>query len=151
MPGTATDVAGNTASASTTVSIDTLPPTITATALPASTPAGWNNSAVTVTFVCTDTGSGVASCPDPVVVTTEGADQQVTGTATDNVGHTASTTATVSIDTTAPTITAATDRPPDSAGWYNAPVTVTFTCADTVPASPTARRPSWCPPKAPIS
>ena len=32
---------------------------------------GWNNSDVTVSFDCTDAGIGVASCPDPIVVTTD--------------------------------------------------------------------------------
>ncbi len=47
------------------------------------------------------------------------------------------------VDTTAPTVTAAVDRQPNSDGWYNKPVTITFTCADalsgvaTCPASVT--------------
>src|SRR6185437_7015722 len=33
-------------------------------------------------------------------------------------------------DKTKPTISAAADRAPNANGWYNAPVTVSFTCAD---------------------
>ena len=131
--GTAVDVAGNSASASVTVSVSfgsTEPLTITATASPAPNAAGWNNTAVTVTFTCT--GSRLAVCPARVVVSTDGAGQQVTGTATDTAGNTATATATVSIDTTAPTITATVTPAPNAAGWNNTAVTVTFTCSDPV-------------------
>ena len=62
---------------------------------------------MTVTFVCEDALSGVAACTSPQTVTAEGANQAVTGTSLDNAGNTASDPATISIDKTAPTITAA--------------------------------------------
>ena len=83
------------------------------------TDGAWTNQDVTVTFACADSGSGVASCTAPVTKTTEGAAQQVTGTATDNAGNSATDTATVSIDKTAPTITATADRAANDAGWYD--------------------------------
>ncbi|HEX7019740.1 MAG TPA: PKD domain-containing protein, partial [Gemmatimonadaceae bacterium] len=200
--GTATDRAGNSARATVSVSIDKTKPTITATAAPAANASGWHNAAaITVSFTCDDTGSGVAACPDPVQLTAEGAEQNVTGTATDRAGNSATvalavnldrtppaivaqasttewtnadasvhfvctdalsgiafctdtigvrtdgvhditgaavdragnsatTSATVRVDKTAPTIAALPDRAPNGAGWYNAPVTVTFACAD---------------------
>jgi len=51
-------------------------------------PGTWTNQAVTVTFHCTDDGSGVGSRSGPQTVSSEGADQSVTGSCTDNVGHT---------------------------------------------------------------
>jgi hypothetical protein len=49
----------------------------------------WTNQAVTATFHCTDTGgSGVASTDSPKTVSSEGANQSVHGSCTDNVGHT---------------------------------------------------------------
>jgi hypothetical protein len=112
------------------VKIDKTPPTINHTQSPAANNAGWNNAAVTVTFVCSDALSGVASCTSPQTVTTEGQNQLVTGVASDNAGNRAQDPATVSIDMTPPTISAAADRAANSNGWYKADVTVTFTCAD---------------------
>lgn len=125
------DNAGNTeGTKSVQVKIDKTPPTINHTQSPAANAKGWNNTNVTVTFVCNDSLSGIASCTDPQTVTTEGKNQTVTGTAIDNAGNTATDPATVSIDKTAPTISAASDRAANGNGWYNADVTVSFTCGD---------------------
>ncbi len=128
--GTATDIAGNSASASATVNIDETAPAITAAISPAPNAAGWNNSNVTVSFTCADAGSGIATCPPVQTVTTEGASQNVTGTATDKAGNTASAAAIVNIDRTPPTITPAISPVPNAAGWNNTNVTISFTCTD---------------------
>ena len=112
------------------VGIDKTPPTITASTSPAANANGWNNTNVTVTFICSDNLSGIASCPAPVTVTTEGVNQHLTGTATDKAGNTASTTVTLNIDKSVPTISAAAAPAPNANGWDNAAVTVTFTCSD---------------------
>src|SRR5467141_1728955 len=106
------------------------PPVITASLTPAPNPSGWNNSSATVTFTCGDTNVGVKSCPSPVTVTTEGANQAVQGTATNNAGVGATTGVTVSIDKTPPSITASALPIANSAGWNNTNVTVTFHCSD---------------------
>ncbi|WP_157984846.1 OmpL47-type beta-barrel domain-containing protein [Lentzea terrae] len=126
-----TDNAGNTESAKTvTVNIDKTPPTITHAQTPAANANGWNNGAVTVTFTCGDSGgSGVASCGPNQTVSTEGANQAVTGTVTDNAGNTVSDPATVSVDTTKPVITASISGNAQD-GWYNQDVTVSYECAD---------------------
>ncbi len=86
--------------------LDTTPPTITASRSPDANANGWNNVDVTVRFECADDESGVASCPEPVTLTSEGAEQSVTGTAVDNAGNQASATVEgLSIDKTAPTVT----------------------------------------------
>ena len=77
-------------------------PIITATATPAANANGWHNTDVTVSFDCQDATSGVATCSDPVVVSTEGANQTITGTATDHAGNSASSSVTVNLDKTAP-------------------------------------------------
>ncbi|HXO18703.1 MAG TPA: Ig-like domain-containing protein [Thermoanaerobaculia bacterium] len=81
---------------------DTTPPTITATAAPAANGAGWNNANVTVTFQCADAGSGIATCPPAVTVSTEGAHQVVSGTAIDRAGNQATASVTLNLDKTAP-------------------------------------------------
>ncbi|HWI51041.1 MAG TPA: hypothetical protein VNT01_02725, partial [Symbiobacteriaceae bacterium] len=125
------DAAGNAEAAHTaSVQIDKTAPTITGSADRAANGAGWYNADVTVTFTCADALSGVASC-SPSQSLGEGANQSATGNAADNAGNTASATVSgINVDKTAPTITGAPDRAANGAGWYNADVTVSFTCAD---------------------
>ncbi len=112
------------------VGVDTDAPTISGTIAPAPPASGWLNTSAVVSFACDDATSGVASCPAPVTVDTEGANQVVTGTAVDHAGNRASQSITVSIDKTAPTIQATATPQPNAAGWNTAPVTVSFACAD---------------------
>ena len=97
---------------------------------------GWHNADVTITYACSDATSGVASCgPDRAganAVAGEGKDQDITGEAVDNAGNAAFDHALISLDKTAPTIDAAADRAPNGAHWYDADVTVTFSCGDTL-------------------
>ena len=127
-----TDKAGNTEAAQTArVKIDKTAPTIGHSFTPLGYLDGaWTNQNVTVTFDCADSGSGVASCTPPAIHSAEGAAQQVTGTATDNAGNTATDTAVLSIDRSAPSLAAASDRAANGAGWYNDSVTVNFTASD---------------------
>ncbi|MBZ5508477.1 MAG: Ig-like domain-containing protein [Acidobacteriia bacterium] len=141
----ATDSLGSSSAVTVTVSIDRTPPTIVGTITPAPTAAGWNNSAVTVSFVCSDAGSGVATCSGPVTFTTQGANQVATGTATDLVGNTAQTSVTVNIDLTAPLITASTSPAPNAAGWNNTDVLVSYLCSDSLSGI------AVCPPPATVS
>jgi len=118
-----------------TIKIDKTPPTISASATNADDTAyaagTWTKQTVTVHFTCSDPGgSGVASCPADVTVSTEGVTPLVSGTATDNAGNSASATfGPIKIDKTPPTITA--DGGAYTAGtWTNQNVTVHFTCSD---------------------
>ncbi|MGH9346403.1 MAG: hypothetical protein ACRD26_03960 [Vicinamibacterales bacterium] len=63
------------------------------------------SSAVTVTFTCTDEGSGIASCPPQAMVWSDGASQVVSGTAVDQAGNTATASVTLNIDQSPPLIT----------------------------------------------
>jgi len=95
---------------------DLVPPTVTATPDPAPNGAGWNNSDVTVTFGATDEGgSGVATVDLPVTVSTEGAGQVITGTATDIAGNVGSASITLNIDKTKPVVTI---TAPADGGYY---------------------------------
>ncbi|GAB3763044.1 hypothetical protein FB382_001317 [Nocardioides ginsengisegetis] len=129
------DKAGNTETAhQVTFGIDKSAPTIAHLQSPPANSDGWNNTSVTVTFSCADQDnlSGVASCTGPQTVTTEGPAQAVNGTAIDRAGNSATDHATVSIDKTPPTITVDALPAPNASGWYRAPVTATFTAADTL-------------------
>ncbi len=129
-----TDKAGNkeTPASSLDLKIDSVAPTISGDRTPTANSNGWNNTDVTATFTCADTGgSGIASCTAPVVVSTEGANQHADGMATDVAGNGATTTVTgISIDKTKPTTAAIPDRAANANGWYNAPVAVTLNGTD---------------------
>ena len=112
------------------VGVDNDPPGITASLSPAPNAAGWNNSPVTVTFACSDKTSGVASCPAPVTLSADGANQVVSGIVMDRAGNVAATSVTVNLDQTPPTIIGTMNPPPDTTGWNTSAVTVTFTCTD---------------------
>ncbi len=129
-----TDVAGNSASATTTVRIDNDAPTVSD-----DSPGGWTHAPVTVHLNATDTVSGVFS----LVYSTDGSTPTVTYsgsipvsaegtttlryTATDVRGLETSVTKVVRIDSDAPT---ASDDAPEE--WVNGPVVVHLTTADAV-------------------
>jgi hypothetical protein len=106
--GTCIDVADNSASATVTgINIDKTNPLIVGSRLPLANANGWNNTDVTVHFVCSDARSGLAagSPPADTPVSSEGANQSVIGTCTDLAGNSASfTVGNISIDKTAPTL-----------------------------------------------
>ena len=89
---------------------------------------GWNNTNVTVSYVCSG-GVPPVLCPAPVTVTTEGANQVVAATATDANGNHASVAVTLNIDKTNPAIAAIVTPAPVN-GVVTAPATVAFTCTD---------------------
>lgn len=123
------DVAGNVEEPQTVqVQIDTAAPSITAERSPSANGAGWNRTPVTVTFTCTADGAPVRSCSAPQAFATE-VDTSTTGTAVDEAGNEASLQVPVRIDLTAPTIAAQLPAP-NAAGWFSAPVSATFSCAD---------------------
>lgn len=65
------------------VGVDNDPPTVSAQVSPSANANGWHATDATVTFICDDATSGVASCPAPLLVSAEGAGQTVSGTALD--------------------------------------------------------------------
>jgi Ca2+-binding RTX toxin-like protein len=133
LSATCADLAGNQGNASYTLKVDKTVPSISAAATTQPNAAGWYNRPVTVQFTCADALSGVASCPSDQSLSSEGAAASSTAqTASDVAGNTSalSNVVTAAIDRTAPSISAAATTAPNAAGWYNAPVTVQFTCAD---------------------
>jgi hypothetical protein len=136
--GTCVDEAGNEATASVGgINIDREAPTLsmTATVGGETYEAGtWTKSDVLVTFTCTDAGSGVASVTSPVTFATEGADQSVTGTCTDNAGSSATRTFDdINIDKTAPSLSASATADGElytPGTWSEHDVVVSFDCED---------------------
>jgi hypothetical protein len=123
------------------LNIDKTNPTISYSVSPAANSNGWNKNDVTVTFTCSDTLSGIQTCPPPVTVSTNGNNQSVTGTAVDKAGNSSSTTAHINLDKTAPTITASVSAAANPLGWNNGAVTITFTCSDALSTIDTCTSP----------
>jgi hypothetical protein len=131
----ASSAGGSAGPVTVTIKRDATSPSISGSASPAANGAGWNNSDVAVSFSCDDNLSGVASCGPDATLSTEGAGQSVPGTVVDNAGNSAGTTVgPISLDKTAPTISASINPAVGSTGWYNSTTgapTVSFSCNDT--------------------
>lgn len=113
------------------IQIDRTSPTINYTIQAQPNAFGWYTADVPVTFQCADNQTGIASCSGNTTLTTEGANQTVTGTATDNVGNSTSvTTPAINIDKTTPTLQAA--------SWSANPILHLQNATLTIPASDTA-------------
>jgi hypothetical protein len=105
---------------------DTVKPTITASAVPAANTNGWNNTKVTVSFTCSDSGSGVDTAYSSLADQVLTASGTATGSCTDNAGNTALATYTAKIDTVDPTIAFTGNN-----GSYGILDTVAITCTAT--------------------
>ena len=121
----ACDGNANCATGTIKLSIDKTPPVATASTNSVNT-NGWYNADVVVGFTCSDSLSGVASCPGAVHFTAEGANQTIPAagrTAIDRAGNTTVVpVAPVSIDETPPTVTFS------GATSYDVDGTVSITC-----------------------
>jgi hypothetical protein len=102
--GKAVDTTGLTATTCVTISLDLTPPTIKATESPEANSNGWSNTAVTVTFTCSDNLSSVVACPPLQTVSSDGAGQVVSGSVSDVAGNTASTSVALNVEQTPPSI-----------------------------------------------
>jgi hypothetical protein len=119
------------------VTTTTGPPTINASVSPQPNAAGWNNSTVRITYGCGGSISAINNCPGPQVVSSEGTNQVVSATVTDNIGRTATATLTLNIDKTPPTLSVA--SPTDGASLSDANLTVSGTAADSLSGITTVR------------
>ena len=117
-----------TASATITVTTQYAAPQISSTIFPTPNFDGWTNQNTTVTFTCVPGGLPIASCTSPVIVSSEGTDQVVTGTVTDTAGTSVSSSVTLNIDKTAPAL--AVTSPVDGATFTSPSVTITGTISE---------------------
>jgi hypothetical protein len=129
--GSCQDHAGNTTSQTFALSYDATGPVVTATPSRAPDSNGWYNHVLTVTFSGTDPMSGLDSCVPPQSYSgPDDATASVNGTCRDRAGNTTARAFALSYDATGPAVTASPARAPDSQGWYNHALRVTFSGSD---------------------
>src|SRR6476661_2381772 len=127
--GTCTDNAGNVSAPASVgpIQYDATPPSVSVSLSRGPDTGGWYNHPVDFSASGSDNLSGIASCSSGTV----GDGGSGSASCTDNAGNTASAGVGVNYDAGAPSIDSITfDRPPDSNGWYNHPVRVTFHGSD---------------------
>jgi hypothetical protein len=93
---------------------------------------GWYISDVTVSWNVSDPESGIAfsnGC-DPTTINYDTTGVTLTCSATNGANLSTSVSVTIKRDATPPTVNATPDRPADNNGWYNHPLTITFTGND---------------------
>jgi hypothetical protein len=133
VPGTCTDRAGNTSSGlGFGLKYDANGPSVTG-AVPDRQPDlnGWYNHAVAYDFTAADDTSGVSGCTPVTYGSPDAAAASVTGRCSDRAGNVSSRGFGLKYDATRPTATGATpERGPNSAGWYNRSVLVSFDGTD---------------------
>jgi hypothetical protein len=94
--------------------------------------AGWYNHPVAFTFLGSDTTAGIDSCPAATYGGPDSANTSVAGTCVDKAGNRGSRSFALRYDATGPEAVASADREPGSNGWYNRPVTVSFSGSDPI-------------------
>ena len=120
--------AGSTVTTYTPASADSTPPVISSSVSGAQGANGWYVGPVTVTWTATDPESGIASSAGcgSSTVSADTAGTPITCTATNGAGLTSSSSVTVKLDSTAPTLSCS--SPPT--GWSASDVTITCKAGD---------------------
>lgn len=119
---------GGTSSNSVTVKRDATAPTGIAVSARTTDANGWYNAPFTATWSGTDAPSGIASCTSTPYSGPDNGAGSLSGTCTDDAGNVSGAIAfPFKYDSTGPIVTGTLSRAADSNGWYNAPVTVTWT------------------------
>src|SRR5262245_36491876 len=131
-PGSCADKAGNiSAVVAFPFKYDATGPAVSSTAGRAADVNGWYNHAVTIAWSGSDATSGLAGCSTQATYSgPDSSNASVPGFCTDNAGNTTSNGFPLKFDATAPAVTASPGRSPDANGWYNHPVTITWSATD---------------------
>jgi hypothetical protein len=114
---------------------------------------GWYNQAIRVAFDGTDATSGIDACTAPQVYSgPDAANASFSGDCTDRAGNTSvAATFSLAYDATAPQVAATPGRAPDSNGWYNHALTVTFSGVDATSGVDSCTRATYSGPDNPVA
>jgi hypothetical protein len=129
---TCQDLAGNTATASRVVKVDTMAPTAAPTQVPAAGKTGWSGANVSVNWNWTDTGgSGIdpANCTTTSSPSGEGS-VTLNATCQDIAGNTGTASYTVKVDKTTPAASPTQAPTANGAGWNRTNVVVNWNWTD---------------------
>jgi hypothetical protein len=134
LTGNCLDRAGNQSTETTFAFMyDASAPVVTeATAVRLPDRAGWYNRPVAFSVQGTDATAGIATCPAVTFAGLDGADAAVLGTCLDQAGNAGTKSFPLRYDATGPQVAVGPSREPDASGWYNRPLTVSFTGNDSV-------------------
>jgi len=119
------------------MSVDSVAPSLTLTLPSPNGSNGWNKSGpVTASASATDANSGVASLGingggASFTASTDGV-YNLTATATDKAGNTATTSGTIRLDTTPPSLSVSPSAPDGVNNWYVSPAVLTATDSDAI-------------------
>jgi hypothetical protein len=143
--GTCTDNAGNVSAAKTLgFQYDATAPGVSPAPGRAADANGWYNHPVDVAYQGSDAVSGIDSCTSASYSGPDNGSASVAGTCRDKAGNTASGSFALRYDATPPTAPSGTpDRPPDSNGWYNHRLAVTFAGSDATSGIASCDAPSY--------
>jgi microsomal dipeptidase-like Zn-dependent dipeptidase len=144
---TASDAAGNSSSKSVTVKLDRTAPTIVfGAASPSANANGWHRTDVSVGYTFSDAGSGLvpgAPAGGTLSFTTEGTGLTQSVSTADVAGNVASAASpAIHLDKTAPTIVGSRTPAANASGWNNTPVSVSFSCSDSLSGTEACSAPS---------
>jgi hypothetical protein len=130
--GSCRDRAGNSGQASVAVRYDATAPTVNGgTAARAPDVNGWYNHPLVVSFAGSDDTSRIEACGAASYDGPDSATASVSGSCRDRAGNTSGAGSfAFKYDATAPDVTASPSRAPDRNGWYNGPLTVSFSASD---------------------
>jgi hypothetical protein len=130
--GSCADRAGNSRQASFAMKYDATGPTVTGgSAARAPDANGWYNHPLVVSFAGSDATSGIESCGAPTYGGPDSATASVSGSCRDRAGNTSGAGSfSLKYDATAPEVVATASRAPNANGWYNSPLTVSFSASD---------------------
>ncbi|HEY9376066.1 MAG TPA: hypothetical protein VIQ02_03105, partial [Jiangellaceae bacterium] len=128
--GSCTDQAGNPSGLkSYTLKYDATSPQVDGISPPPK-PTGWYTEPIVFSFQGNDATSGPPACPDVTYDGPDGADAFVTGVCTDKAGNVGTKPFPLKYDDTGPQVAPSASRGPDSNGWYNSRLSVSFTGSD---------------------
>jgi len=131
-PGSCIDKAGNiSGTVAFPLKYDATGPVVTPNAGRVADANGWYNHPVTISWSGSDSVSGLDTCSAPVTYSgPDSTGSSVAGACTDKAGNTTTAAFPLKYDATAPTVTATPARAPDSNGWYNHQVAISWSGSD---------------------